>query len=42
MSPSSGKKGTPTSTLLGPIDRASPYLGDRLQSPKRRVFFDQG
>jgi hypothetical protein len=36
------KKGT--LTLLGPIDTASPYLlmTDRLQFPKRRVFFDQG
>jgi hypothetical protein len=39
VSPSSGKR-----HLLDPIDRASPYLrclpddGDRLQSPKRRVF----
>jgi hypothetical protein len=40
LSSSSGK----TPTLLGPINRASPYLisgddGDRLRSPKRRVSF---
>jgi hypothetical protein len=41
LSPSSGKKRTPT--LLGTIDRTSPYLpdddGDRLVSETSRVFY---